>query len=234
MEEQSVDAGEWTPREFASFSPSSAPVGFGGPTGVRSETILQLIAQKALTRAAKCRGGVGKAVPDIWTPAKRSEVMSRIRSRDTLPERAMRAALRRQHVKYRSYRKVRGITVDLLLPDLHTIVLVHGCFWHGCREHYMPPSSNTDFWSFKLRQNKERDNRQAVVLRASGWHLARVWEHSLSSAQRTDRTVRRLLRVRRKSQTAPRWSPRDQCSLASGPDGRYPASTASRSILAPW
>jgi DNA mismatch endonuclease (patch repair protein) len=133
-------------------------------------------------------------MPDIWTPAKRSEVMSRIRSRDTLPERAMRAALRRQHVKYRSYRKVRGITVDLLLPDLHTVVLVHGCFWHGCRWHYTPPSSNSSFWSQKHTRNLQRDARQSRRIRDSGWALVTVWEHSLETARDADRVVRRLTR----------------------------------------
>lgn len=152
---------------------------------------------QSLTTAAKCTEGVRKAVSDTWTPAKRSEVMSRIRSRDTLPERVMRAALRRQHVKYRSYRKVRGITVDLLLPDLHTVVLVHGCFWHGCEKHYTPPSDNASFWSRKLKQNIKRDLRQARAIRAAGWNLATVWQHSLTTNRDADKTAMRLRRLKR-------------------------------------
>ncbi len=116
---------------------------------------------------------------DIWTPEKRREVMSRIRSRDTLPERLLRAALRRAGMRYRSHRKVRRVTVDLVLPDLHAVVQVHGCFWHGCAEHYRSPGTNAGFWRRKLEQNRLRDRRQITALRRAGWRVVVVWEHSI-------------------------------------------------------
>ena len=105
----------------------------------------------------------------------------------------MRAALRRKGVRYRSYGRIAGVKVDLLLPDLHTVVMVHGCFWHGCPSHYTPPSGNSTFWLQKLRQNKERDMRQARAIKAEGWQVVTVWEHSLSTEDDADGMVRKLL-----------------------------------------
>jgi DNA mismatch endonuclease, patch repair protein len=105
--------------------------------------------------------------------------MSRIRSRDTLPELTLRRSLRRLGVSYRSYRRVAGTTVDVALPDRRTVILVHGCFWHGCRLHYQAPKSRVEFWTRKVAVNRARDRRQVRALRRAKWRVLVVWEHSL-------------------------------------------------------
>jgi DNA mismatch endonuclease (patch repair protein) len=116
---------------------------------------------------------------DIMSRATRSALMSRIRSRNTRPERALRSALRRAGVRFRSYHRIRGVRVDFALPDLRVALLVHGCFWHGCPRHYTAPASNAVFWKRKLADNRSRDRRQLRMLRAAGWLPVVVWEHSL-------------------------------------------------------
>lgn len=118
--------------------------------------------------------------------------MSRIRSRNTRPERTLRNALRRRGIRYRSYRRVGGVTVDLVLPDLRAVVFVHGCFWHGCGRHYVPPSDNSNFWSRKLQENRQRDERQIRRIRQAGWRTLTVWEHSLETPEDADRIARRI------------------------------------------
>ncbi|MEI6820026.1 MAG: very short patch repair endonuclease [Verrucomicrobiota bacterium] len=71
---------------------------------------------------------------DVFTPAKRSAVMARIRGRDTGPELALRSMLHRLGYRF----TVRGPKnwslpgkPDLVLPKHRTVFFVHGCFWHG-------------------------------------------------------------------------------------------------------
>jgi DNA mismatch endonuclease (patch repair protein) len=92
------------------------------------------------------------------------------------------------------------MTVDLVLPDLGVVVLVHGCFWHGCKKHYVPPSNNAAFWALKLNVNRARDNRQVRQLRAAGWRTIAVWEHSLETPREADRVASRILVSSRSAQ----------------------------------
>ena len=126
--------------------------------------------------------------------------MSRIRSRNTGPERALRRALRRSRIRYRAYRRVGGVTVDLVLPDLRAVVLVHGCFWHGCKKHYVPPSNNSTFWAQKLQENRRRDSRQIRQVRGAGWRTVTVWEHSLETPGDADLVASRILVSSRSAQ----------------------------------
>jgi DNA mismatch endonuclease, patch repair protein len=126
--------------------------------------------------------------------------MSKIRSRNTGPELALRRALRRDRVRYRSYQMVGGVTVDIALPDRRLVVFVHGCFWHGCRQHYVSPIGNSKFWARKLLENKRRDSRQIRRIHALGWRTMIVWEHSLGREEDSARVVRRIVVTPKKSQ----------------------------------
>jgi hypothetical protein len=82
-------------------------------------------------------------------------------------------------VSYRSYRSVAGTTVDVALPDRRTVILAHGCFWHGCPRHYRVPKSKVAFWKKKIETNRARDRRQLAALRKAGWSVLVIWEHDL-------------------------------------------------------
>jgi DNA mismatch endonuclease (patch repair protein) len=68
-------------------------------------------------------------------------------------------------------------TPDIVLKRYGTVVLVHGCFWHGhgCSRGKMP-SSRGDFWFPKLEKNRARDARQIKELRSMGWRVWTIWE----------------------------------------------------------
>jgi len=109
----------------------------------------------------------------------RSENMAAIRGRDTTPELLLRRALWARGHRYRvNYRTTVG-KVDIAFPRNKVAVLVDGCFWHGCPEHYVPPRSRADFWGKKLRANTNRDRRQTLTLEAEGWTVVRFWEHEV-------------------------------------------------------
>lgn len=104
--------------------------------------------------------------------------MSRIRARDTTPERVLRSALRALgHTGYRlHYTKVPG-RPDITFVGRRVAVFVHGCFWHGCPHcAQRRPKSNKAFWDDKLDRNKARDARKVRELRKAGWTVLTAWE----------------------------------------------------------
>lgn len=110
-------------------------------------------------------------------PLTRSEIMSRVKNKDSNAERALRSALHAEGLRFRLHRRVQGVTVDIIFPASKVAVLVDGCFWHGCPKHATYPKSNQDYWLPKLAENKERDKRQRLRLRKAGWMVIRAWEH---------------------------------------------------------
>lgn len=134
---------------------------------------------------------------DIWSKEKRSEVMSRIRGRDTRPERVVRSLLHRLGFRFTvngpRNRELPG-KPDLVLPKHRCVVYVHGCFWHGhagCKGFRMP-SSNVEFWSAKIAGNKARDRRSLRALRRLGWKALVVWECETNTLARLGRLRARL------------------------------------------
>lgn len=118
---------------------------------------------------------------DRLSPQERSRVMSRIRSRDTGPELAVRSFLHRQGFRFRLHRKDLPGKPDIVLPKYRAVIFVHGCFWHqhpGCREGRIP-GSRRSYWAPKLRRNVERDREARAALARDGWRVCVVWECEL-------------------------------------------------------
>lgn len=115
---------------------------------------------------------------DIWDKKKRSEVMSKIRSKDTKPELALRKALFAKGFRYRVNDKRLQGKPDIVLPKYKTVIFVHGCFWHrheDCKYAYIP-KTNIKFWNNKITSNIQRDKANAEKLTALGWNVLTVWE----------------------------------------------------------
>jgi DNA mismatch endonuclease (patch repair protein) len=130
-------------------------------------------------------------MPDVFTKAKRSAVMSRIRGRgnkDT--ELALMKLFRRHHITdWRRNQKVFG-KPDFLFRRNRLALFVDGCFWHGCPKHCKIPADNRAFWKKKFAANKARDRRVKQVLRKDGWRVLRIWEHDL--AKRHSSIIRKI------------------------------------------
>lgn len=123
---------------------------------------------------------------DTLSPEERSERMSRIRSRDTKPELALRSALHRLGFRFRVNARQLPGKPDIVLPKYRTVVLVHGCFWHrhdGCKI-ASTPKSNTAFWEEKFARNVERDRSVAEKLAQMGWNVVVVWECELATTKK--------------------------------------------------
>ena len=61
----------------------------------------------------------------------RSAVMRAVKSRDTTPERSVRALLRTIAPGYRLHRADLPGKPDIAYGRLRLAIFVHGCFWHG-------------------------------------------------------------------------------------------------------
>lgn len=125
---------------------------------------------------------------DIWTPEKRSEVMSRIRSGNTKPERIVRSWLHRSGYRFRLHRKNLPGSPDIVLSRLFLAIFVHGCFWHrhpDCKYAYNP-KTNVDKWERKFRENVDRDQRVQKKLRETGWRVVVIWECQVKSGKFAD------------------------------------------------
>src|SRR5438105_5056441 len=95
----------------------------------------------------------------------RSAIMSKIRGKNTSPERLVRTALHRAGFRFRLHRSKLPGCPDVVLPRLRTVVFIHGCFWHqhpGC-VHSGVPLSNTDYWKPKLTRTIARDARHLLA-----------------------------------------------------------------------
>lgn len=115
---------------------------------------------------------------DTLSPAERSEVMRRVRSKDTKPEVFVRSVLHRMGYRFRLHRKDLPGNPDIVLPKHRTAVFIHGCFWHqhpGCRKATVP-QNNRDYWERKLSRNVERDALSVRALEEAGWRVVILWE----------------------------------------------------------
>jgi DNA mismatch endonuclease (patch repair protein) len=118
---------------------------------------------------------------DVFTKAKRSAVMSRIRGKGNRDTELALMKLFRLHgiTGWRRHQKVFG-KPDFLFRKARLAVFVDGCFWHGCPRCFRQPKSNRIFWTEKIAGNKKRDLLVGRVLRKQGWRVVRIWEHDLA------------------------------------------------------
>ncbi|MFI6344415.1 very short patch repair endonuclease [Streptomyces sp. NPDC050560] len=117
--------------------------------------------------------------------AARRRNMQAIRSRDTKPEQLIRRLVHARGLRYRvSARPLPELrrTADLVFRPAKVAVFVDGCYWHGCPEHYVPPRTNSGYWSDKVARNVSRDRETNQRLAEAGWLVLRFWEHEESAS----------------------------------------------------
>lgn len=128
---------------------------------------------------------------DVFTPAKRSWLMARVRTRDTRPEVVLRQALWRKGVRGWRLRSRLPGRPDVAFPRAKIAVFVDGAFWHGHPSKFRFGSSGP-FWDAKIAANIARDRRTARQLRAIGWSVLRCWDFDV--LRRSDQVALRIAR----------------------------------------
>lgn len=125
--------------------------------------------------------------------------MSRIRSKDTKPELLVRKFLHGEGFRYKLHDKNLPGNPDIVLPKYKTVILVHGCFWHGhknCR-YFIEPKTRTQWWMDKIGRNQLNDQKHHNQLKLMGWSVFTIWECELKPAQK-DATLSHLLKMLKK------------------------------------
>ena len=109
---------------------------------------------------------------------KRSEIMSRVGSRDTKPELVVRRIAHGLGFRFRLHRKDLPGRPDIVFPRYRSVIFVHGCFWHRhpyCK-YASSPKTRVEYWENKFRGNVVRDARNETLLRNLGWRVMVIWE----------------------------------------------------------
>ena len=119
------------------------------------------------------------------SPQHRSWNMSRIRSKNTAPERIVRSIIHSLGYRFRIHSDKLPGKPDIVLPRLKTAVFVHGCYWHrhpGCQLAYTP-KTRKEFWEKKFHSNVMRDLYVANEIGKLGWRILNVWECELQDTE---------------------------------------------------
>ncbi len=136
---------------------------------------------------------------DIFSIAKRSEIMSKVRSTNTQPELLVRKFLFSEGLRFRLHQKNLPGKPDIVLKKYRAIVLVNGCFWHGhanCKRG-KSPKSKQDFWIPKIEQNRKRDRLNVLKLKKQGWRVFIIWECQLVASKRNSILSRLVDNIRK-------------------------------------
>lgn len=129
---------------------------------------------------------------DVHTVEQRSFNMSRIRGKNTGPERLLACRLARKGLSWEGHSRDLPGRPDFVFRDARVAVFVDGDFWHGWRFADWQPKL-APFWQEKIAATMKRDVLARRALGQSGWYVVRIWEHQLKADPA--RCVRRVSKI---------------------------------------
>ena len=128
--------------------------------------------------AAKNKPLQGGNRGDIMSAEKRSALMSRIRGKNTGPERKLFEILKSRNLDFECHPNDISGRPDIVFREIRVAVFVDGDFWHGWR-FPLWEGKLTEKWRDKIQGNRDRDQRNFRKLRRLGWSVIRIWEHQI-------------------------------------------------------
>lgn len=142
---------------------------------------------------------------DNLTPEQRHRCMSRVRTKNTLPEIRLRTALHNRGARFRNHMAGLPGRPDIVFTRAKLAVFVDGDFWHG-RELHAWAHQLSPFWRAKIARNITRDEQNTADLQDLGWAVLRVWEYEIekdvhATADEVIRLYRNRLEALTRSQT---------------------------------
>lgn len=122
-------------------------------------------------------------MPDMFTKKKRSEIMGRIRSKNTGIENIFCKLLSNKlyplGYRYRrNYKYVAGCP-DVVFIRYKVAIFLDGDFWHGYNYSKEKNRLPKRYWREKIKNNIDRDKRNRANLKKDGWKVVRIWEHEI-------------------------------------------------------
>lgn len=130
---------------------------------------------------------------------RRSNLMSKIKSKDTKPELFVRKSLYKNGFRYRLHCKHLPGKPDLVLSKYKAVIYVHGCFWHhhnaNCKIAHFP-KTRQEYWIPKIQKNVDRFNHQEKLLSELGLKVIVIWECEIKSKPKEtiDNLIKEILR----------------------------------------
>lgn len=121
-------------------------------------------------------------------PAVTSRMMSRVRSKNSKAEMALRRVLHSHGLRYRLHASDVLGHPDLVNRSRKIAVFVDGDMWHG---NPTEPArrgrasfaelfpTRTDWWLAKIERNKARDAYVTAALQDAGYRVIRLWERDV-------------------------------------------------------
>lgn len=135
---------------------------------------------------------------DTLDKHKRSQLMAKVKQKNTEPEIIVRHFLYSEGFRYRINLESLPGSPDIVLPKYRTVIFVHGCFWHGhtCKAGHLP-SSNLNYWELKIDKNMERDRRKIDELKLQGWNVIVIWQCEIKALKsRRERLLNLILEIK--------------------------------------
>ncbi|MCH7883363.1 very short patch repair endonuclease [Patescibacteria group bacterium] len=129
-----------------------------------------------MTKLRKGRVGKNK---DIFTPEKRSEIMSAVKAKNTGFEKKFFSLLRKNGIRFQTHYKRAYGNPDIAFPSKKIAIFLDSDFWHGWRYPSWSHKLTSDFWINKIEANRKRDKKVTRKLRKDGWTVLRIWEHQI-------------------------------------------------------
>ena len=132
---------------------------------------------------------------DHLTAKERSENMSKIRSKGTKPESAVRKILSKLGAKYRLHDKNLPGKPDIVLPKAKKIIFINGCFWHQHKNcgRLAQPKTSKKYWLPKLQRNIEKQTEDIKQLKKLGWSVDKIWECQTADEQKLKKIIPKIL-----------------------------------------
>jgi DNA mismatch endonuclease (patch repair protein) len=131
---------------------------------------------------------------DTISKEQRSATMAKVHSKNTKPEILVRSLLFRRGYRFRICQPCLPGKPDIVLKKYKSVIFVHGCFWHGhdnCKNARIP-KSNVEFWTNKIKRNKERFAEVKRQLELEGWKVIVIWECELTKGK-IEKTIQDLV-----------------------------------------
>lgn len=132
---------------------------------------------------------------DNLSKSERSDLMRKVKSKNTKPEKIVRSIIHKAGFRFRLHAKDLPGKPDIVFPRLVKVINVNGCFWHGrkCAAGDRIPKSNVQFWVDKIETNKARDIRNRNKLAKLGWSIKTVWECQIKKPEALAKRLTKFL-----------------------------------------
>jgi len=115
-------------------------------------------------------------MPDTFSKKKRSQIMSKIRAKNTRLEIGFKELIKGLRFRYQP--DIFG-KPDFASKKLKIAIFIDSCFWHKCPKHFRKPTANNIYWTKKINRNVERAKEVNAYLKKQGWKVIRFWEHDI-------------------------------------------------------